>query len=180
MVVDVTRFFFQVVRINRQFNVIYVRGAVPGHKNTFVRVTDAKRKPHTSPPPFPTYFPELDLEARDEEEFSSVQHPYDNSLYFPNKYTDKWLVCSVCMCVGLYDRMYIRLCLWCSLWCMRVSIHCCTASSSGCYWNSLHSLSFSVCRNLGVLSQVKYRLCLLTWPLMILIPLINWLVINNV
>ena len=86
-------FHFQVVRVNRQFNVIYVRGAVPGHTNTYVRVTDARRKVHETPPPFPTYFPETDDEgaepSREWEEFSSVRLPDDGSLDFPNRYANK-------------------------------------------------------------------------------------------
>jgi large subunit ribosomal protein L3 len=80
----------QVVRVNQRFGVMYVRGAVPGHKNTFVRVTDARRKPHTAPPPFPTHYPELDNEGaglREEgEEFSSVRLPQEDSLHFPDRY----------------------------------------------------------------------------------------------
>jgi large subunit ribosomal protein L3 len=75
----------KVVRVNHQFNVVYVRGAVPGHRNTYVRVTDAKRKPHMTPPPFPTFYPELDGGHLKEEEFSSVHLPHGNSLDFPAK-----------------------------------------------------------------------------------------------
>lgn len=80
----------QVFRINHRFNVIYVCGAVPGHTNTFVRVTDARRKPHTSPPPFPTFFPDLDS-PREEEEFADadVHLSHHDSLDFPNKVANK-------------------------------------------------------------------------------------------
>lgn len=74
----------QVHRINHKFGVIYVCGAVPGHTNTFVRVTDAKRKPHTSPLPFPTYLPDQDG-PRPEEEYADIHLPHDSSLDFPAK-----------------------------------------------------------------------------------------------
>jgi large subunit ribosomal protein L3 len=82
----------QVVRINQQFNVLYVRGAVPGHENTFVRVTDARRKPHLTPPPFPTYYPELDVReegGEGEEQFSSIHLPHSGSIEYPNRYADQ-------------------------------------------------------------------------------------------
>ena len=78
------------VRINQPFNVLYVRGAVPGHENTFVRVTDARRKPHLTPPPFPSYYPELDGREEggeeEEEQFSSVHLPHSGSIDYPNRY----------------------------------------------------------------------------------------------
>ena len=33
---------------------LYVTGAVPGHKNSVVRITDAKRRQHECPGPLPT------------------------------------------------------------------------------------------------------------------------------
>ena len=86
------------VRVNPRFNVIYVTGCVPGHRNTFVRVTDAIRKPHETPPPFPTHFPELAGAAEEEEEeeeavgegegegFAAVHIPHLASIEYPNRY----------------------------------------------------------------------------------------------
>ena len=83
------------VRVNPRFNVIYVTGCVPGHRNTFVRVTDAIRKPHENPPPFPTHFPELAGAAEEEEEeeavgegegFAAVHIPHLASIEYPNRY----------------------------------------------------------------------------------------------
>ena len=89
-------FIFRLCEINQRFNVIYVRGAVPGHGNTFVRVTDALRRPHVTPPPFPTYFPQLDGrgeevegEEREGEDFFSVHLPQSGSVEYPNRYAGR-------------------------------------------------------------------------------------------
>lgn len=52
--VRVTTQSLKIWRINHRFGVLYVNGAVPGHKNSVVRVTDAKRRPHECPGPVPT------------------------------------------------------------------------------------------------------------------------------
>ena len=77
--------------MNQRFNVVYVRGAVPGHRNTFVRVTDARRKPHVTPPPFPTFYPELDRQEceGEGERYSSVHLPESDSLEYPNRYASR-------------------------------------------------------------------------------------------
>lgn len=64
---------------------LYLKGCVPGHESTPVRVTDARRKPHKSPPPFPTYFLDADTEI-DEECFSDEIHrPGEPSIEFPSE-----------------------------------------------------------------------------------------------
>lgn len=35
----------QVVRVDTELNLLYVRGCVPGHKETFVRIRDCLRRP---------------------------------------------------------------------------------------------------------------------------------------
>ena len=74
----------KVYRINYRFGILYINGAVPGHKNTYVRVTDAKRVPHTSPPPFPTFIPSPDSPPLPEEAYSAEVHAsHEPSLTFP-------------------------------------------------------------------------------------------------
>lgn len=60
-----------------------MNGAVPGHKNTYVRVTDAKRVPHQLSPPFPTFDITADTASLPEEAYSEEIHiPYEPSLTF--------------------------------------------------------------------------------------------------
>ena len=44
-------------KIDPEYNLLFVRGHVPGHTGAFVHVTDAKNKDLPRPPPFPTYVP---------------------------------------------------------------------------------------------------------------------------
>lgn len=68
------------LRINHAFDVLYVTGAVPGHKMQYVRVTDAWHIPHTAPPPFPTYI-EGEHEPLPEETFAEgIHHPFSPTL----------------------------------------------------------------------------------------------------
>ncbi|EDV25572.1 uncharacterized protein TRIADDRAFT_3973, partial [Trichoplax adhaerens] len=46
----------RILRINTKYDILYVKGAVPGHENQFIRITDAIFKPPKEPPPYPTYF----------------------------------------------------------------------------------------------------------------------------
>ncbi|KYQ88660.1 ribosomal protein L3 [Tieghemostelium lacteum] len=46
----------QVIRINTEMNCIMVKGAVPGGKNGYLRLTDSRSNKWKSAPPFPTYF----------------------------------------------------------------------------------------------------------------------------
>lgn len=52
----------KVWRVNTKYNIIYVNGSVPGHKNCLVKVRDTnlplRQWALATPPPFPTYFTE--------------------------------------------------------------------------------------------------------------------------
>lgn len=59
----------RILRMNTRYNVIYVKGRIPGHVNTFVKIQDTrngKHRPNTEEEskrligPFPTYQPELE------------------------------------------------------------------------------------------------------------------------
>ncbi|KAL6049346.1 39S ribosomal protein L3, mitochondrial [Balamuthia mandrillaris] len=54
-------------KINTKHNLLYVRGHVPGHAGSFVRVSDAKNKWHYFPPPYPTYIRKKDETGEEEE-----------------------------------------------------------------------------------------------------------------
>ena len=49
-----------VYMVDPKFNVIFVKGSVPGKDGKFVRVRDAFYKKFTSPPPHPTFYPPKD------------------------------------------------------------------------------------------------------------------------
>ena len=71
----------QVYRVNHKYNVLYVRGPVPGHTNTYVRVTDARRKPRPHHAPFPT-----GGGSETEETYcSDIHFPHQPTLDFPDK-----------------------------------------------------------------------------------------------
>lgn len=72
----------KIYRINHQFNVIYVNGCVPGHKNTPVRITDARRRPHKTTPPFPTYFPDYSIPFVEETYAEEIHKPNDMTIEF--------------------------------------------------------------------------------------------------
>lgn len=72
-------------RINSKHNVIYVKGPVPGHKNTYVRVTDAKMKPNFMKAPFPTFIPSPSLVQPEEIYSDDVHVPHEGSLAFEDK-----------------------------------------------------------------------------------------------
>ena len=78
-------FFQKVWRINHRFGVLYVNGAVPGHKNSVVRVTDAKRRQHECPGPLPTaHMPLI------EETYAPDAHlPHGPLVVFANKSATK-------------------------------------------------------------------------------------------
>ena len=56
----------QVYKVDVKRDLLYLRGSVPGHAGTYVRVRDSLRKPHSAdaPPPFPTYVPTIADEER--------------------------------------------------------------------------------------------------------------------
>jgi large subunit ribosomal protein L3 len=75
----------KVYRINHVFNVLYVKGAVPGPRMQYVRVTDAKRKPHPSQSPFPTHITSQD-ETLPEEVFADEVHlPFSPTIETASK-----------------------------------------------------------------------------------------------
>ena len=75
----------QVYRVNNRFNVIYVHGPVPGHKNTYVRVSDAKRRRHQTPPPFPTFIPDPENPLPEEVYSDDIHLPHEGTLEFADK-----------------------------------------------------------------------------------------------
>ena len=72
-------------RVNSKYNVIYVKGPVPGHKNTYVRVTDAKMKTNFTEAPFPTYVPNPSLIQSEEVYSDDIHVPHEGSLVFEDK-----------------------------------------------------------------------------------------------
>ncbi|KNC84210.1 50S ribosomal protein L3 [Sphaeroforma arctica JP610] len=62
----VTKLNLRVYRVEPRHNAIYVIGAVPGHKETYVRITDSRRKEFLQPPPFPTHIPSIHGQAAPE------------------------------------------------------------------------------------------------------------------
>ncbi|KAK5579084.1 hypothetical protein RB653_008763 [Dictyostelium firmibasis] len=47
----------QVLKINTEMNCILVKGAVPGKKGTYLKITDSRSMKWKEAPPFPTYIP---------------------------------------------------------------------------------------------------------------------------
>ena len=47
-------------RVTPGLELLWVLGCVPGHRNAYVKVADAKNKRHAQPPPFPTWDPQGD------------------------------------------------------------------------------------------------------------------------
>jgi len=76
-----------VYRINHVFNVLYVKGQVPGHDNQYVKLRDGLWKPHSpeKPPPFPTFMPPEGHELPEEEFSDDIQLPHGSVLQFEGK-----------------------------------------------------------------------------------------------
>ena len=75
----------QVCRINHRYNVLYVKGAVPGHDNQYIKVIDTIARKPAILPPFPTYIDDAN-EPLPEEEFADFIHkPFEPSLEYPDK-----------------------------------------------------------------------------------------------
>ncbi len=73
-------------RINYKYGVIYVHGPVPGHTNTIVRLTDARRKPPPFQAPFPGYISSEEDHMITEEMYSDdIQGPHEQTIVFPDK-----------------------------------------------------------------------------------------------
>jgi len=68
----------QIMRINSKYNVIYVRGSVPGPRNSIVYIFDTllPRKKLREAPPHPTYFPPEDGSLPSEDECHSSIHVF--------------------------------------------------------------------------------------------------------
>merc|ERR1711935_434161 len=72
-----------VFKINTKYNLLYVKGAVPGKTGGLVKVMDAVRyKPGNPVLPFPTFVPEEGI-TYDEEIFAPLPDvdPYDPEIY---------------------------------------------------------------------------------------------------
>ncbi|TNM92875.1 hypothetical protein fugu_018277 [Takifugu bimaculatus] len=57
----ITAFGLKIWRVNTKYNVLYVHGSVPGHRNCVLKVRDTvlpTRSSTIANPPFPTYFTE--------------------------------------------------------------------------------------------------------------------------
>lgn len=68
----------QIVRINTKYNVIYVRGTVPGATNSYVQIMDTKlplRKPKVVPP-HPTHFAIEDGSRSTDDLYHESMHPF--------------------------------------------------------------------------------------------------------
>src|SRR5687768_6472275 len=44
----------QVLKINAQDHLLYIKGSIPGPRKGWIEVTDARLRPHKLPPPYPT------------------------------------------------------------------------------------------------------------------------------
>ena len=74
--------------MNYKYNVLYIHGPIPGHKNAFVRVTDARRKTPPYASPFPGYIPpkdQSDIRPTEEAYSDDIHLPYEATLEFPDK-----------------------------------------------------------------------------------------------
>ncbi|KZS18953.1 Mitochondrial ribosomal protein L3 [Daphnia magna] len=68
----------KIVRINMKYNVIYVKGTVPGPTNSIVQIFDTllPRRKFTEAPPHPTYFPPEDGTLPQEDIWDSNMHVF--------------------------------------------------------------------------------------------------------
>uniref|UniRef100_A0A1A8N7F7 Large ribosomal subunit protein uL3m n=1 Tax=Nothobranchius pienaari TaxID=704102 RepID=A0A1A8N7F7_9TELE len=65
----VTAHGLKIWRVNTKYNVLYVHGSVPGHRNCVLKVRDTKLPTRSSSllnPPFPTYFTENEGDLEDD------------------------------------------------------------------------------------------------------------------
>uniref|UniRef100_A0A1A8KA99 Large ribosomal subunit protein uL3m n=1 Tax=Nothobranchius kuhntae TaxID=321403 RepID=A0A1A8KA99_NOTKU len=65
----VTAHGLKIWRVNTKYNVLYVHGSVPGHRNCVLKVRDTKLPTRSSSllnPPFPTYFTEEEGDLEDD------------------------------------------------------------------------------------------------------------------
>lgn len=73
------------LRVNSKYNVVYIKGPVPGHKSTYVRVTDARFKANYRDAPFPTFIPGLSPDQPEEVYSDDIHVPHEGSLAFEDK-----------------------------------------------------------------------------------------------
>ena len=71
--------------MNSKYNAIYVKGPVPGPKNAYVRITDARFKKTFTDAPFPTFIPELNPDQPEEIYADNVHVPHEGSVVFEDK-----------------------------------------------------------------------------------------------
>ncbi len=74
--------------MNSKYNVIYVKGPVPGHKNNYVGISDARFKKTFTRAPFPTFIPEPNLSQPEEVYADNVHVPHEGSIVFEDKRKD--------------------------------------------------------------------------------------------
>ena len=79
----------KVLCINYHFNILYVKGCVPGHESTTVKITDARWRPHKTPPPFPTHFPNANVMMEEESYSEEIHRPFDPTIEFPDTSKNK-------------------------------------------------------------------------------------------
>ena len=75
--------YFQVLRVNTKYNILYVLGNCPGEKGSILSIRDSDR-PHERPPPFPTYFPDPNNPLA-EDMFADDVQQFDETIYFSKK-----------------------------------------------------------------------------------------------
>ncbi|XP_066924878.1 large ribosomal subunit protein uL3m-like isoform X2 [Clytia hemisphaerica] len=73
----------KIFRINTKYNILYIKGHVPGEVGGFLRIHDSRYKKYPKPPYFPT-IEESEMESLEEDLFEDhVVRPTDLSLEFP-------------------------------------------------------------------------------------------------
>ncbi|KAK2560711.1 39S ribosomal protein L3 [Acropora cervicornis] len=75
-----TKFAVRVLRINTNYNVLYIHGECPGKKGGFIVINDAWKK-HSHPPPFPTYFPDPKNPLPEDLYADNIQQ-FEETIYF--------------------------------------------------------------------------------------------------
>lgn len=75
----------KIFRINTKYNILYIKGHVPGEVGGFLRIHDSRYKKYPEPPYFPT-IGESEMESLEEDLFEDhVVRPTDLSLEFPDR-----------------------------------------------------------------------------------------------
>lgn len=71
--------------MNHEHNVVYVKGPVPGHTNTYVRITDARMKPNFTEAPFPAVLPDLAASLSEEVYAADIHAPHEATLLYQDR-----------------------------------------------------------------------------------------------